>query len=204
MRLRRARLGMGVGIIGIVMVFVSFTSAYVVRQGMPTFDPRTNSLVHDWLAVPLPRLLLINTFVLLLSSAAMELARRQTRRQVALAQTAAIPGVSLGEEKQIPWLALTAMLGLIFLTGQWLVWRELAARGFYLSTSASSSFVYLLTGVHGVHLLGGIVALLTASAASLLRRPLESQFVVQDVTGWYWHFMAILWVYILCLLEFVH
>jgi len=55
-RLRRARLGMAVGIIGIVMIFVSFTSAYVVRQGMPSFDPRTNSLVHDWLAVPLPRL----------------------------------------------------------------------------------------------------------------------------------------------------
>ena len=203
-RLRRARLGMAVGIIGIVMIFVSFTSAYVVRQGMPSFDPRTNSLVHDWLAVPLPRLLLINTFVLLLSSAAMELARRQTARQVALAQAAAIPGVTLGEEKQIPWLALTAMLGMIFLTGQWLVWRELAARGFYLATSASSSFVYLLTGVHGVHLLGGIVALLIACAASLLRRPLVSQYVVQDVTGWYWHFMAILWVYILCLLEFVH
>lgn len=203
-RLRRARLGMGVGIVGIVMVFVSFTSAYVVRQGMPSFDPRTNSLVHDWLEVPLPRLLLINTFVLLLSSAAMELARRQTGRQVALAQAAAIPGVSLGEEKKIPWLALTATLGLIFLTGQWLVWRELAARGFYLSTSGSSSFVYLLTGAHGMHLLGGIVALLTAFVASLLRRPLDTQFVVQDVTGWYWHFMAILWVYILCLLEFVH
>jgi cytochrome c oxidase subunit III len=204
MRLRRARLGMGVGIIGIVMVFVSFTSAYVVRQGMPSFDPRTNSLVHEWFPVPLPRLLLINTFVLLLSSVAMELARRQTARQVALVQAAAIPGVSLGEEKQIPWLALTALLGAIFLAGQWMVWRELAARGYYLATSASSSFVYLLTAVHGVHLLGGIVALLTAFAASLLRRPLDSQFVVQDVTGWYWHFMAILWVYILCLLEFVH
>jgi cytochrome c oxidase subunit III len=204
MRLRRARLGIAVGIIGIVMVFVSFTSAYVVRQGMPSFDPGTNSLVHEWFPVPLPRLLLINTFVLLLSSVAMELARRQTARQVALAQAAAIPGVSLGEEKRIPWLALTAMLGLIFLAGQWMVWRELAARGFYLSTSASSSFVYLLTGVHGVHLMGGIVALLTACTASWLRRPLNSQFVVQDVTGWYWHFMAILWVYILCLLEFVH
>lgn len=203
-RLRRARLGMAVAVIGIVMVFVSFTSAYVVRQGMPSFDPRANSLVHEWFPVPLPRLLLINTFVLLLSSAAMELARRQTGRQVVLAQATAIPGVSLGEEKQIPWLALTALLGIIFLAGQWMVWRELAARGYYLATSASSSFVYLLTGVHGVHLLGGIVALLTAFAASLLRRPLDSQFVVQDVTGWYWHFMAILWVYILCLLEFVH
>jgi len=202
-RLRRARLGIGVAAVGIVMVFVSFTSAYVVRQGLPSLDPRTNALVRDWFSVPLPRLLLINTLVLLLSSVTMELARRQTARRIALAQAAAIPGVSLGNEAQIPWLALTILLGLTFLTGQWTAWRQLAAHGFYVTTSASSSFVYLLTGMHGLHLLGGIIALLVAGAASLLRRSLYSQYVARDVTGWYWHFMAFLWVYILCLLEFV-
>ena len=82
--------------------------------------------------------------------------------------------------------------------------RELAANGFYVSSSPSSSFVYLLTGMHGVHLLGGVVALLLAGFASVLRRTADSQFIWVDVTGWYWHFMALLWVYILCLLEFVH
>ena len=101
-------------------------------------------------------------------------------------------------------LALTVVLGLSFLAGQWMVWRELAANGFYLSSSPSSSFVYLLTGMHGVHLFGGVVALLTAGVASLQRRPADSQSIVLDVTGWYWHFMAFLWVFILCLLEFVH
>src|SRR5579864_6849339 len=67
-RLRRARLGLFVAVVGIVMIFVSFTSAYVVRQGLPTFDSRTNSLVRDWIPVRLPRLLLMNTFVLLVSS----------------------------------------------------------------------------------------------------------------------------------------
>jgi cytochrome c oxidase subunit III len=201
-RLRRARLGLAVGVTGIVMIFVSFTSAYLVRQGLPTLDPRTDTLVHDWLPVQLPRLLLINTAVLLISSVTMELARRQVAREATLAQVASIPGVSLGREDKIPWLALTVVLGLSFLTGQWMAWRELAASGFYVATSPSSSFVYLLTGMHGLHLLGGVLALLAAGAGSLLRKPVESRSIVLDVTGWYWHFMAFLWIYILCLLEF--
>jgi cytochrome c oxidase subunit III len=203
-RLRRARLGLVVGLSGIVMIFISFSSAYVVRQGLPTLDPRTNLLLHDWFPVPLPRLLLINTGVLLISTFTMELARRQAARKAALAQLAAVPGVSIDVDNEVSWLALTAVLGLSFLTGQWIVWRELAANGFYVSSSPSSSFVYLLTGMHGVHLFGGVVALLTAGVASALRRPADSQFIVVDVTGWYWHFMALLWIYILCLLEFVH
>ena len=70
-RLRRARLGLLVGVVGIVMIFVSFTSAYVVRQGLPTLDPRTDTLISDWFALPLPRLLLVNTLVLLASSVCM-------------------------------------------------------------------------------------------------------------------------------------
>lgn len=202
-RLRRARLGLAVGLTGITMIFVSFTSAYIVRQGLPTFDARTNTLVHDWLPVKLPILLFINTCVLLISSVTVALARRQVAREAALAQVASIPGVSLGHEIRVPWLALTIALGIVFLTGQWVVWRQLAASGFYVSTNPSSSFVYLLTGMHGIHLLGGVFALLVAGAASVLRWPLESRFVVLDITGWYWHFMAFLWIYVFCLLEFV-
>jgi|ERR1700674_13579 len=202
MRLRRARLGMVVAMTAIVMVFVSFSSAYLVRQGLPTLDPHTNTLVRDWFPVPLPRLLLINTLVLLLSTLTMELARRQVAREAALTQIAAVPGDAQKQEAGIQWLGLTVLLGFTFLTGQWMVWRELAARGFYLSTSSSSSFVYLLTGTHGLHLLGGVVALVAAGGASLLRKPVTSRLVVLDVTGWYWHFMAFLWIYILCLLEF--
>jgi len=202
-RLRRARLGLVVGLTGIVMIFISFSSAYVVRQGLPTLDPRTNVLLHDWFPVPLPRLLLINTAVLLISSFTMELARRQATRRT-LVQLVSVPGSSAHAKEGISWLALTVVLGLSFLIGQWIVWRELAASGFYVASSPSSSFVYLLTGVHGVHLFGGVVALVIAGVASFLRRPPESQLIAVDVTGWYWHFMAVLWIYILCLLEFVH
>ncbi len=149
-RLRRARLGLVVGLTGIAMIFISFTSAYIVRQGLPTLDPRTNVLLHDWFPVPLPKLMLINTAVLLVSTFTMELARRQAARNAAVAQLAAIPGVSVDADEKVSWLALTVVLGLSFLVGQWMVWRELAASGFYVSSSPSSSFVYLLTGMHGV------------------------------------------------------
>jgi cytochrome c oxidase subunit 3 len=195
---------MGVAVVGIVMIFVSFTSAYLVRQGLPTLDSRTGTLVHDWIPVRLPPLLLINTCVLLISGVTMELARRQAARQASLAQVASVPGVSLGHNAPISWLALTVVLGLTFLAGQWVAWRQLAGSGFYMDTSPSSSFVYLLTGAHGIHLLGGVLALLAAGAASLLRRPADSLAVVLDATGWYWHFMALLWIYIFCLLKFAH
>jgi cytochrome c oxidase subunit III len=202
MRLRRARLGLGVGVLGIVMVFVSFTSAYIVRQGLPTLDPRTNTLVHDWFPLPLPALLFFNTGLLLISSVTMELARRQVARFSTPTGAAPIPNVFTGREGTILWLALTAVLGISFLKGQWTVWREMEASGFYVASSPSSSFVYLLTGTHGVHLLGGMFALLAAGATVLFRRPAESRVVVLDVTAWYWHFMTLLWVYILCLLQF--
>src|SRR5258708_33512660 len=114
-RLRRARLGLVVGLTGIAMIFISFTSAYVVRQGLPTLDPRTNVLLHDWFPVPLPRLLLINTGVLLISSVTMELARRQAARKAALVQVATVPGGLADADEKVSWLALTVVLGLSFL-----------------------------------------------------------------------------------------
>lgn len=203
-RLRRARLGLLVALTPVLMLFVSFTSAYVVRQGLPTLDPRTNQMVRDWIPIKLPNLLLANTCILLLSTASMELARRQMKREVALSPTTPLAAGPLDGETAMPWLALTILLGICFLTGQWLTWRELAGRGFYVATNPSSSFVYLLTGAHAIHLMGGILALFVAGGAALLHRPTGTRSILVDVTAWYWHFMALLWIYILCLLEFAH
>jgi cytochrome c oxidase subunit 3 len=202
-RLRRARLGLAVGITPVIMLFVSFTSAYIIRQGLPTLDEQTNKYIHDWLPVNLPWvLLLMNTVVLVISSITMELARRHITREAALAPVKSIPGISLGNEKSFPWLGLTVVLGLGFLFGQWMAWKELAYRGFFLATSPSSSFVYLLTGTHAIHLAGGIVALLYAASTALMRKPVEARRIVVDITAWYWHFMALLWIYVFALLEF--
>jgi len=200
-RLRRARLGLLVALTPGLMLFVSFTSAYVVRQGLPTLDPRTNQLVRDWIPVKLPALLLVNTFVLLLSSVGMELARRQTRLAAPAASSKSPQGVPVSSEEKMPWLAMTIALGLLFLFGQWMAWKQLAANGFYVATTPSSSFVYLLTGAHAVHLMGGVLALLAAGVFALLHRSVTTRSIVVDVTGWYWHFMAALWVYIFALLE---
>ncbi len=203
-RLRRTRLGLIVGLVASSMLFVSFTSVYVMRRGLPTLDDRTGGYVHDWLQVNLPTtLLLINTFLLLLSSITVELARRQITRQAALAPLRSIPGVSVGKERNFPWLGATVALGLAFLTGQWMAWRELGNRGFYLATSPSSSMIYVLTGAHALHLAGGLLVLLYAGATALRHKPVEDRRIVVDVTAWYWHFMALVWLYIFALLEFV-
>jgi cytochrome c oxidase subunit III len=202
-RLRRARLGLICGIATVSMVFISLTSAYVVRQGLPTFDGATNSYVRDWGQVQLPWLLLaINTVLLLVSSLTMEFARRDIKRRAALAPLQSMPGISLGEDKSFPWLGVTVLLGFGFLVGQWLAWGELKARGFFVDTNPNSSFVYLLTAAHAVHLAGGMIALMWASVTSLLHRPVEGRRIVVDVTAWYWHFMAVLWIYVFALLAF--
>jgi cytochrome c oxidase subunit 3 len=200
-RLRRARLGLVCAIATVCMIFISLTSAYVVRQGLPTFDDESKSYVHDWGEVHLPyALLFINTALLLVSTVTMELARRQAARQAALAPVSSIPGVSLGHERNFPWLALTVLLGFGFLAGQWLAWGELHNRGFYVNTNPSSSFAFLLTITHAVHLVGGVIALLWATSAVLRKVPIEARRIVVDITAWYWHFMLVLWVYIFALL----
>jgi len=199
-RLRRARLGLVCGIATVCMVFISLTSAYIVRQGLPTFDGASNSYVRDWGQVDLPGMLLaINTVVLLVSSATIELARRQAARNVALASSVR---VSAGNANSFPWLGITVLLGISFLAGQWLAWRELHIRGFYVDTNPSSSFAFLLTITHALHLTGGVIALLWAASASLLHRPVATRRIVVDITAWYWHFMAVLWIYVFGLLSF--
>ena len=142
-RLRRARLGLICGIATVSMIFISLTSAYVVRQGLPTFDGATNSYVRDWGQVQLPWLLLaINTALLLISSLTMEFARRDIKQRAALAPLQSIPGISLGEEKTFPWLGVTVLFGLGFLVGQWMAWGELKARGFFVRHE-SEQFVCL-------------------------------------------------------------
>jgi cytochrome c oxidase subunit 3 len=203
-RLRRARLGLLVVLTPVLMLFVSFTSAYVVRQGLPSLDPRTATLVKDWIPVTLPKLLLLNTAVLVLSSLFVELARQRSRGQVqaVLAAGEIHPRVSADDGMSMPWLSITLVLGLLFLFGQWTAWKQLAANGFHVDTTPSSSFIYLLTGTHAIHLMGGVLALFVAAIASLLGLSLTRRSIVVDVTAWYWHFMAALWIYILCLMEF--
>lgn len=202
-RLRRYRMGVLLGLTSVVMLFVSFTTVYAARKAGAVWDPARNDYVSNWVPLVFPiRILLANTAILLISGVTLEFARRGAATDVALAPIAKIPGISVSDRASLPWTYATIVLGLTFLAGQYYAWLQIAALNSNLSTSLSSGFFFLLTGVHAVHLLGGILALLYAGASTFLRRPPETRRIIIDVTAWYWHFMALLWVYIFGLLYF--
>ena len=187
----------------ILMLFISFSVAYLLRRGYLTFDPSSSSYARTWLPIHLPWItLIVNTSVLIASSVTMEFARRHITREAALAPVRSIPGVSLGDERHFPWLGVTTVLGLVFIAAQMFLWTQLASAGFHLYSGPSSSFVYFLTGMHAIHLAGGTLALVVANVAGWIHRPVEGRRIVVDITAWYWHFMAVLWVYIIGLLSF--
>ncbi len=166
------------GLAAIVMFFMALTSSYIVRKGLGT----------DWQPVRWPRILFFNTTVLLLSSATIEAARRK------LSQNA--------EGAFRMWWGLTTALGLAFLAGQLIAWRQLAAAGVYLASNPASSFFYVLTAAHGVHLIGGLLALLYVAFRTWTPRAgaRVSKDTAAELTSVYWHFMDGLWVFLFLLL----
>jgi cytochrome c oxidase subunit 3 len=181
----RYRLGVLVGLASILMMFTALASAYVVRSGMPTST--------DWRGGQMPSFVYLSTALILISSLTFTRAKAALRHSEASAYRL--------------WLGVTLLLGLGFLASQVLAWRELVGRGLYLASNPHSSFFYVLTGLHALHLAGGILALALLYAyarragrdeeggdADLKRRALT------DVVGIYWHFMDGLWVFLFLLL----
>lgn len=200
LRLRRARLGLGLALAMVTTTFAVFTITFVARrlfEDWPGVDSSVPIRVAHWTHLRLPYgLLLFNSLVLLLSSAAMEMARRQVTKRAALAPVERIPGVSLGNERNLPWLPATIVLGCAFVAGQALAWRQMAARGIYLATTPNATFVYLATVLHAIHVGAGLLALLCAAVLAVAKASWDSRRIVVDITAWYWHFMAGLWVYL--------
>jgi cytochrome c oxidase subunit 3 len=174
---RRAYMtGITLALAGIMMFFMALTSSFIVRKGTGT----------DWQAFGMPRILWANTALLLVSSLTLEMARRQLARGV------------MSAFRNL-W-ALTTGLGLLFVGGQLVAWHQLRAAGVYLSTNPSSSFFYVFTAAHGLHLLGGIFALLFVAFRSW-KRSRTTQAIGAEVAGIYWHFLDGLWVFLLLLLS---
>ncbi len=170
--------GMTIALGGIAMFFLALVSAAVVRRGSPSGDWQP-LVISGWLW----RILSLNTLVLLGSSFTMMEARSRARA---------------GDEDGFRrWWIVTSVLGVCFLAGQVLAWRQLVAAGLYLATNPSSSFFYLITATHGVHLAGGIIALLVV-AFRPARRMARSTAV--NIASMYWHAMDAIWI---CLFVFL-
>jgi cytochrome c oxidase subunit III len=187
-RPERSETGVWVGIAAITMSFAAFTSAMIVRQGASS----------DWRHFHLPVILYLNTSILLASSGTLWIARKRLGAIADFLESA--PNKAKDEYSDgIRWLYVTAAMGALFVTGQVLAWRDLAAEGLFLSTNPSSSFFYVFTALHAVHLLGGIAGLIYI-IGKLNRTNGTAQTTGLNAVCIYWHFMDGLWVYLLVLL----
>ena len=177
-----SRSGIWVAIFAITMSFAAFTSALFVREGS----------AGDWTHLVLPRIVYANTLALLMSSVTLHMASRTVRFRNFLEPKTVSPVMA--------WLVATFALGLLFTAGQYEAWRQLAAQGLFLATNPNSSFFYVFTGMHLLHVLGGMAVLVyligqLAGSHTTFRRPAFAN------TAIYWHFMGVLWVYLLLVLR---
>ena len=175
-----ARVGVIVYFGVITVLFGLVSLAYVMRMGMPGMG---HDAMGDWRPMPEPPLLWVNSFVLLLSSIAWEAARIGARRGRAELMARALIGAGA--------------LGILFLAGQLLLWRQLSLAGYYASSNPANAFFYLITALHGLHLAGGLFfwvrAVLGLRAGADVRLPIELCAV-------YWHFLLLVWALMLALL----
>jgi cytochrome c oxidase subunit III len=172
---RRYSTAITLGLVSILMFFMALTSAFIVLR-------RSSEL---WVAFHLPPILFANTVILLASSFTLEAARRR----LALADPSGFRKL---------WL-LTTGLGLLFVAGQLIAWRQLVAQSVFIASNQASSFFYIFTGAHAVHLLGGVGALLYVSFRKLDNTRI-SLSTAAEIASYYWHFMDGLWVFLLALL----
>lgn len=176
---RRASItGVLVLLAAITTLFAAFTSAMIVRRG----------LADDWKSISLPQVCWLSSALLVSSSLCLESARRALRR---------------GDRGLFTrfWTA-GSLLGFGFLAGQYLAWRQLQAAGIYLATNPSSSFFYLFTVTHALHVGGGLLFLLYIEAQALRLRLGPAKRTAVDVAGIYWHFLGALWIYLMLLFRF--
>jgi len=165
--------GMTVGLGGILMFFMALVSAYIVRKDIPN---------SGWHPLTVPRILWLNTAVLIASSFTLSHARKLFKAN--------------DQRGFRHWWGVTTILGAFFLLGQIIAWQQLRAAGLFLATNPSSSFFYVFTAAHGLHLLGGVLAL-----AYILFRPTHrlTKGTATEVAAMYWHFMDGLWVFLFLL-----
>lgn len=170
-----ARTGLAIFLAVVGSLFALFLSAYALRMQLP-----------DWRDVPLPGILWLNTGMLVLSSVSLQGARKAAR----------------DEEDDALKLGLLAagVTALAFLSGQFLAWRQLTAEGYFLTSNSANAFFYVLTGIHGLHLLGGVIALARTIVKAWRGTSPEGLKLSVGLCATYWHFMLFVWLVLLSVL----
>ena len=161
----------------IMMMFGAFTSAYIVRQA-----------AGNWLEFPLPSIFYVSTAIILLSSITLHLSYHGFKTEK--------------EQRYKSLLVITFILGISFIISQYIGWQSLFASGVDMKGNPAGSFLYVITGVHALHILGGIGALIVAliHAFSLNYKVTEKRKIRFELVVHYWHFVDLLWVYLLIFL----
>lgn len=159
---------------GIIMMFAALTSAYIVKKG-----------AGNWLDFPLPKIFYFSTVVMVASSLTIQWSNYAYRRQH-------YRGYMAG-------LLLTTILGVTFVVMQYQGWQELFNMGVTINANVSGSFFYVISGLHATHVLGGLAVLSVAlvHAFNLPFRYTARRHLRLDLTTQYWHFVDILWLYLL-------
>lgn len=163
----------------IAMLFAAFTSAYLVRQGE-----------GNWMFYELPKEFFITTAILILSSLTMHYSYINAKKDN-------IKNVKLG-------LGLSVVLGLVFLIGQYFIWNILVNHEVYFVGNPSGSFLYVLTGIHGVHLVSGIIFMIITLVKAYKYKIHSKNLTTLQMCASYWHFLDGLWVYLLIFLLLNH
>jgi cytochrome c oxidase subunit 3 len=171
------KLGLWMFLATVTMLFAAFTSAYIVR--------RSGS---DWRHVALPSLLWINSVVLGLSSVAVEIAYAQGSRARWRVSAAT--------------MVIAFALGVAFLGGQMLAWRQMVRAGVYLPTSPHSAFFFMMTGAHAVHIVAALVVLAwgTSVTARAARRP-DGWASRMGLCRTFWHYLGGVWLFLFALVS---
>jgi cytochrome c oxidase subunit 3 len=175
--------------------FLVVVLLFYARQSSTHMDPRTLRQIADWRPIPLPAILLLNTVALALSSGTAEAARRHIFKEIDVMDEWLGLGRPALRRSQM-WLAGTLALGALFLAGQWQAWRQLYAQGYTFSGAATpaSYFFCLLTGLHALHVLAGLLAILFCLIVLRYIPRVESRQIAIDATVWFWHVMGLTWL----------
>lgn len=169
-----AQIGLYVFLAVVGALFSLFISAYMMRVGTP-----------DWWSTPIPRLLWLNTGALIVSSGAMQWAKTEAQR-------------GRGDPMRAALLA-ALVTAILFLTGQIFAWRELTQAGYVLADNPANSFFYVITGMHGLHILGGLIALGRTMTRAWNDPVTDRVRLSVGLCATYWHFMLIVWLILFAL-----